>query len=144
MCSAPKSGLILCDCIPPASFVHGIFQARIVEWVVISFSRRPSKPRDQTWVSYICLLPWQVDCLPPSYLGSPSIRMLQCKRKKKEAIGFCEPLKKNLQVEENRRHNINLVTRSELFQHELFILFLDLWSKTSTGIHVCFWNIFAQ
>ena len=30
----------------PCSSVHGIFQARILEWVAISFSRRPSRPRD--------------------------------------------------------------------------------------------------
>ena len=33
------------------SSVHGIFQARILEWVAISFSRRSSQPRDWTWVS---------------------------------------------------------------------------------------------
>ena len=38
---------------PPGSFVHGIFQARKLEWVAISFSRRSSRPRDQTQVSYI-------------------------------------------------------------------------------------------
>ena len=27
------------DCIPPGSSVHGIFQARILEWVAISYSR---------------------------------------------------------------------------------------------------------
>ena len=32
--------------------VHGIFQARIPEWVAISFSRGPSQSRDQTWVSW--------------------------------------------------------------------------------------------
>ena len=37
----------------PGSFVHGIFQARILEWVAISFSRRSSRPRDWTWVSLI-------------------------------------------------------------------------------------------
>ena len=31
----------------------GILQARILEWVAISFSRRSSRPRDQTWVSRI-------------------------------------------------------------------------------------------
>ena len=31
--------------------VHGILQARILEWVAIPFSRRSSQPRDQTWVS---------------------------------------------------------------------------------------------
>ena len=34
------------DCSPPGSSVHGIFQARILEWVAISFSRRSSQPRD--------------------------------------------------------------------------------------------------
>ena len=41
------------DCSPPGSSVHGIFQARILEWVAISFSRGFSSPRDQTWVSCI-------------------------------------------------------------------------------------------
>jgi len=39
------------DCSPPGSSVHGIFQARILEWVAISFSRRSSQPRDWTPVS---------------------------------------------------------------------------------------------
>ena len=30
------------DCSPPGSSIHGIFQARILEWVAISFSRRSS------------------------------------------------------------------------------------------------------
>ena len=34
------------DCSPPGSSVHGIFQARILEWVAISFSRGSSQPRD--------------------------------------------------------------------------------------------------
>ena len=37
----------------PVSSIHGIFQARILEWVAISFSRRSSRPRDWTWVSCI-------------------------------------------------------------------------------------------
>ena len=36
-----------------ASSVHGIFQARILEWVAISFSRGSSGPRDRTQVSHI-------------------------------------------------------------------------------------------
>ena len=39
------------DCSPPGSSVHGIFQARILEWVAISFSRGSSQPRDGTQVS---------------------------------------------------------------------------------------------
>ena len=32
--------------------VHGIFQARVLDWVAISFFRASSQPRDQTWVSH--------------------------------------------------------------------------------------------
>ena len=39
------------DCSPPGSSVHGIFQARTLEWLAISSSRKPSWPRDQTGVS---------------------------------------------------------------------------------------------
>ena len=41
------------DCSLPAFSVHGILQARILEWVTISFSRGSSRPRDGTWVSRI-------------------------------------------------------------------------------------------
>ena len=41
------------DCSPPGSSVHGIFQARILEWDAIPFSRGSSQPRDQTRVSCI-------------------------------------------------------------------------------------------
>ena len=41
------------DCSPPGSSVHGILQARILEWVAISFSRGSSWPRDRTQVSCI-------------------------------------------------------------------------------------------
>ena len=41
------------DCSPPGSSVHGILQARIPEWVAMSFSRRSSQPRVRTWVSHI-------------------------------------------------------------------------------------------
>ena len=46
----------LCDpmhCNPPGSYVHGILQARILEWVAIPFSRGSSHMRDQTQVSCI-------------------------------------------------------------------------------------------
>ena len=47
----------LCDpmeCWLPGTPVHGIFQARILEWVAISFSRGSSRPRDRTRV--FCIL----------------------------------------------------------------------------------------
>ena len=38
------------DCSLPGSFVHGILQARVLEWVTIFFSRGSSRPRDRTQV----------------------------------------------------------------------------------------------
>ena len=57
------------DCSPPGSSVHGIFQARIQEWVAISFFRRStqgSNPHLQ------CLLYWQADSTiePPGKLSA--------------------------------------------------------------------------
>ena len=54
--SVTQSCLTLCDptdCSPPGSSVHGISQARILEWVDISFSRGSSQPRDRTQVSHV-------------------------------------------------------------------------------------------
>ena len=51
-----QSYLTLCDpvdCSLPGSSVHGILQARVLEWVAISFCRKPSRPRDWTRVSCI-------------------------------------------------------------------------------------------
>ena len=51
-----QSCLTLCDpmdCSPPGSSVHGILQARILEWVAFPFSRGSSQPRDETQVSCI-------------------------------------------------------------------------------------------
>ena len=47
----------------PGSSVHGILQARILEWVAMPSSRGSSWPRDQTHISYIYLY-WQVSSLP--------------------------------------------------------------------------------
>ena len=51
-----QSCLTLCDPLNyslPSPSVHGILQARILEWVAIPFSRETSQPRDGTWVSHI-------------------------------------------------------------------------------------------
>ena len=41
------------DCSLPGSSVHGIFQATVLEWIAISFSKGSFQPRDQTRVSHI-------------------------------------------------------------------------------------------
>ena len=57
--------VILCnpmDCSPPDSPVHGIFQAKLLKWVAISYSRESLPPRDRThiscigrWILYHCV-----------------------------------------------------------------------------------------
>ena len=57
--------LTLCDpmgCSPPGSSVHGILQARILEWVSMPSSRGSSQPRDQTCL--LCHLHWQAGSFP--------------------------------------------------------------------------------
>ena len=49
----PPRGTVQLDYSPSDSSFHRIFQARILEWFAISFSRGSSWPRDQTWVSCI-------------------------------------------------------------------------------------------
>ena len=54
---------ILCnpmDCSPPGSSVHCIFQAKLLDWVAISFSRASSQPRDLTCVCGISCIDWQI------------------------------------------------------------------------------------
>ena len=65
-CLVAKSCLTLSspiDCSPPSSSVHGISQARMLEWVAISFSRRSSWPREQIHVS--CIGGWIIFSTEP-------------------------------------------------------------------------------
>ena len=63
------------DCSPLGSSVHGILQARILEWVANPFSRGSSGPRDQTWVSFIA---GRQILYRQSYHGSPCAHAYVC------------------------------------------------------------------
>ena len=71
VCTCAQWYLTLCnpvDGILPGSSVHGIFQARILELVAISYSRTSSQLRDKN-SRLFCLLHWQADSLslvPPA------------------------------------------------------------------------------
>ena len=89
-----QSCLTLCDpmeCSPPGSSVHGIFQARILEWVAISFSSSSSQIRDRTHVS--CLLHWQADSLPLALTGKShwhdNLLMITWTVSLQKEISFC-------------------------------------------------------
>ena len=59
------------DCSPPGSSVHEILQARILEWVAISFSRGSSPPRMKPMSHAL-----QADSLPLNHLGSPFLSIV--------------------------------------------------------------------
>ena len=68
-----QSSPTLCDpvdCSPPGSSVHGILQARMLEWGAISFSKGSSWHRDQTHISYVSCIIRQV-FLPLAPPGKP-------------------------------------------------------------------------
>ena len=74
MCFVTQLCPTLCDpvdCSLPGSSIHGILQARILEWVAIPFSRGSSQLRDRTHVS--CFLHWQVGSLPLAPPGKPQL-----------------------------------------------------------------------
>ena len=74
MCVRAQSCLSLChpmDCNPPDSSVHGIFQARILEWFAISYSRESSQPKEQTRISWVSCIGGQI--LDYCHLGSNSV-----------------------------------------------------------------------
>ena len=60
------------DCSPSGSAVHGILQARILEWVAAPSSRGSSQPRDRTHVS--SKLHWKVDSLPLTSLVAQLVK----------------------------------------------------------------------
>ena len=57
-CSVRSDSLWPMNCSPPSSLVHGILQARIVEWVAISYSRGSFRPSDWTHIYRIAVRFW--------------------------------------------------------------------------------------
>ena len=69
----------LMDCSPPGSSVHGISQARILEWVAISYSRGSSQCRDRICVFCIGRWIFFFFFLPLSLQGRPAEPLPSCK-----------------------------------------------------------------
>ena len=70
------------DCSLPGSSVHGISQARILEWVAISFSRGSSGPRD--WTQVYCIGRWIPRSLVPPRKSIYNSKRSKKKKAKKE------------------------------------------------------------
>ena len=109
------------DCNPPHSSIHGILQARILEWVAISFSRGSSQPRRRTQVYCIagrCFnlwaspLPWHVPIcswhdyayavpIPPVWrLRTPALGPVNLALHSKRASPVAHQLKNPLAIQE--------------------------------------------
>ena len=85
-----QSCLTLCDPVDwslPGSSIHGIFQARVLEWVAISFSRGSSWPRDRTRVSHIAGRCFTIWTTPNGCLALPVIHNLRCEM---PVLIFCQ------------------------------------------------------
>ena len=65
--SVMANSLWLMNCTPSGSSVHGVLQARILEWVAMSSSRGSSQPRDQTCIPYVSYIGRKVSY----HMGSP-------------------------------------------------------------------------
>ena len=66
------------DCSLPGSSVHGIFQARVLEWVAISFSRGSSQPRGRARVSCIASRCFTVLISVDTFLGKSGKTLKRC------------------------------------------------------------------
>ena len=79
------------DCTLPGSSIHGILQARVLEWLAISFSRGSSWPRDRTQVPHVagrhftlwatrevCQIQWKFNYLTKDVLEWKSRMSLLC------------------------------------------------------------------
>ena len=94
-----QSCLVLCepmDCRLPGSSAHGIFQARILEWVAISLSKGSSRRRNQTRVS--CLAG---RFFTMSHLGNPHVQIYH-----RTHWGVCPPGSGFLLLE--KLHNLSM------------------------------------
>ena len=88
------------DCSPPGASVHGILQARILEWVAMTSSRGSSQPRDSTRIYPHCRqtvyhlsqslqsCPTLCDAIDGSPPGSPVPGILQARTLEWVAISF--------------------------------------------------------
>ena len=69
----------------PGFFIHGILQARTLEWVVMPFSRGSFPPKDWTHFS-LCLLHWQAGSLPLVPPGKPGQHLLISQEKRLRSL----------------------------------------------------------
>ena len=113
---------------PPGSSVHGIFQARTLEWVAISFSRGSSWPRDWTHVS--CIAGGFFTTEPP---GKPIVTLERVKQQF-YPIHFCNLKKTQVHVSFSMAKKNVRKNPTDFLSVRESLLFLLLCPT-----HVCLW-----
>ena len=83
------------DCRPPGFSVFGIFQARILEWVTIYFTRGSFQPRDQTSIS--CIGRWILYCWATREAHRSQYRC--CKKEKQGCLSWVVDLLSGFPIE---------------------------------------------
>ena len=138
-CLVTKSCPALCDpmdCSPPGFSVHGISQARILEWVAISYSRDSSWPRNQTHISCVgrrILYHWATK-------ETPWLRMHERNLMTPKEDQVCSSdTSKTVALE--RRENLKIGASLWELNYSYFIVFMYVWChhlcrvKTSSGLN---------
>ena len=126
------------DCSPPGTSIHGISQARIVEWVAISFSRG----------SNLSLLHWQVDSYRWSTRETPFLILLT---KWHKIISLCSPNSffpelqifdlttvKSIFMGDSNIHNYNVISIMFQTSQPNFKCYLKSPRFTHTELMVCY------
>ena len=133
------------DCSPPGSSVHGISQARRLEWVAISSSRGSSWPRDWNHVSCVsCIGRWILYQL--SHGGSPLSRLNNVKQSLEQGLPGCGKAGAhraacNQRAHEKTKHQVALMLPRDHWLRSLSFpdgppttaahLNSQIWTKTS-------------
>ena len=108
------------DCSLPSSSIHGILQARILEWVTIPFSRGSSQPRD--WLRSPAL---QADSSPSEPPGKPKNRILML---------FTQRLKKTGWGTKASPGQDSSIMRSVFLKKQKYIWILSAWNVGYLGL----------
>ena len=112
-------------CIPRDYTIHGILQARILEWVAVPFSRASSQPRIEPRSPT-----WQVDSFPPEPLGKPwdagvsSIFLLQqifLTLKSSQGLPPCRWILYHLSYQGIPNYTIGIFNSHSSLSHKCFI-----------------------
>ena len=124
------------DCSLPGSSVHGIFQVRMLEWVVISSSRGYSWLRNQTCVSWVsCIVVWFFTAEPP---GEALKRDLD--KHKDVQAGF----RKGRETRDQIANICWIMEKAREFQKNIYFCFIDYAKGFDCVDHNKLWKILQE